>query len=89
MSRLLMQATAQNKGNIQELIDLVEELSSSTKSMIPYRHETIEFNGTPHIPMAANEIQPRSFSASEEVAPAQTSMTNGIFAPRMSKLIVF
>lgn len=89
MSRLLMQATAQNKGNIQELIDLVEELSSSTKSMIPYRHETIEFNGTPHIPMAANEIQPRSFSASEEAVPAQTSMTNGIFAPRMSKLIVF
>lgn len=90
MSRLLMQATAQNKGNIQELIDLVAELDSQTKSMIPYRHEEVEFCGTPHIPFAANEIQPRFSNVSEESLQAvKSSPAKGVFAPKMSKLIVF
>lgn len=91
MARLLMQANAQNKGDIQELKDLVNSLEPDASQVsIPYRPmESVE--STPYIPFSYNEISNNRISGQK--ASVTTSDVESLYEncyPELhKKLIVF
>ncbi|MBR2948049.1 MAG: hypothetical protein IKC17_05625 [Bacteroidales bacterium] len=91
MSRTLINATPQNKGDIQELIDLINMLDSASQTTIPYRPVEFDFKPVPYIPFSGNEVRSHSFDAANASAVQSSSFVsaNSISQPRISKVVVF